>query len=1752
MVKGGDLERGERESAGSINTPQSSAVSVDSADSEVDPIQLEMDQGSDMTEMETMLSMMNSMRAKIEQLEQENRQMKEKTDRVLGAQPSENTERVLGVQLSESTERLLGIQPSENTDRVLGVQPSEGKTVKLETDINDEYREAISQSGNHQMITAIGQLTEIVAALGAKAMRKKEEGGPYFKSDFKLRLNMPVYKDRANYLRFKREFKRQIRSYSVANQVAQTDSSINLWMEAQRYIQDDPNSVVNSQVYVILSEMFVIAFTIEELRLIHAFSHGLSIIQFLDERHQDELAELKDKMERKLQGIDPMTESNHLDVVDRVMVGLNDVYWEDDLWKHQSRIITSIFRQVKAYSFELRNQGFFNREEWTIDIWHKKVRDLKYYLEANQIQVKTTWTQSTAGQQETSVNVIDTYNRSSNPRTFMFKCWHCGMKGHPYFKCPKEPNLKEMEELDKRAATEATSKGQPLSFRLKERLASYQNKGETLTQKVEEKHASKGNAKVRFAGKENENSVNLLDSSMEYDLEDGIFSVTEGEDMNGVIARYDNAADVGRVPSTEGLEDVSMHVVRGSLSDPQRLPHGYIRYIISGISANGTPETRLHRQRVVVQPGLPVLFSQGQLAAEFKIIATRTEQDSHGDPCKEIHTCADGFQFETILTEHVGGGNVRGRRSHIIIQRQSDVSEILAVDDGTDIERVMHIHRLFGHISSSQLKQVLKAHYPGEQLSVYDLDTRNCHGCAYNKKGLPHPIPRGTTPFELVHIDFHKLSVPTPRGEGYVMLFQDSCLAQGSFAQLLRSRSKPAQAIILFCSWVENRYGKKVKRIYGDQEFRHASIRANVLQAVGVHVITNIGYDPRSNLSETLAYHLQRMAGAWAMDRRLPLSLAGYLMVAASNVRRQLPTSTGVIAEAALGLPSSEIITPSFIPGAHVVVHCRPEFRRKYLSKLEFHHAVFATVLCEDMDHPGSYFCRLWCLPESQSVHLFRRTAIRVIDQSVFDHPSSLISPSTVPLLALTWTPPSDSICTSSSGESRVSDHVHTDLPMSVLPDGTVPEGLVTDEELHPEVYHDPPSGKGENEPQDREDQTGNDSFADVNSPGNGRYVYIQPQPDTTNTNPGMYSRPQVTDTGLYEHRTRHGRRYLQYPQFDPNMSWAYVQGPTPFTVPRETVHTGMPYINSVNNVSEGNNGDAEGIPRGPRALRRAMTHTNRKWAKCAQAEWAGMCKEGRVRILSPEEYEEIKTAGKGDRLLELGMVTWVFDIKVDGRYKGRICFRGDIFKRKFGDVMDHFASSTSTRDTIRLLFCMAAILGLEISLLDITQAFLSVSREEVGQHPLYIRMEIPDGDYGVKMVILEMKANIYGDTMAGGAFQKILNKQIKQTYFQSAVEPTLFRGSIDGDRALFCTVVDDILRVSDPTHGNIDTLIARLQERFTLKVEHNNERFCGVSFKRCKEGIFIYQEDIILKALKSFGWDCELHDAPKPKKTPMSEPLHPPIKSGEEVPSGLRILNADEHAKYRATLGVLLFLDYTRIDVQYALRQLSRHIQHPTDAALKAMGRVLRYLYDTRTWGILYKRMHEGHRMEMEVYVDSSHASQVDSQSTRSMSGVIVLVNGMPIGWSCKKQVLTCMSSAESEVVAMSEGVILGKSISMLLDFACGIREGLQVVKPIIIHSDNTAAITLVRDRLGPTARTRHFAIRQDICRDWIQSGDANVDHVGSRNNLADFLTKPQEANLFIEQRGRLMKDYTDLTLIEMAAVDKEVHEAASRWFGA
>ena len=163
--------------------------------------------------------------------------------------------------------------------------------------------------------------------------------------------------------------------------------------------------------------------------------------------------------------------------------------------------------------------------------------------------------------------------------------------------------------------------------------------------------------------------------------------------------------------------------------------------------------------------------------------------------------------------------------------------------------------------------------------------------------------------------------------------------------------------------------------------------------------------------------------------------------------------------------------------------------------------------------------------------------------------------------------------------------------------------------------------------------------------------------------------------------------------------------------------------------------------------------------------------------------------------------------------------------------------------------------------------------------------------------------------------------------------------------------------------------------------------------------------------------------------------------------------------------------------------------MQNWNTALWRQAKRALRFLKDTADLGLVFRRVGDNGAMQLQAYCDASHAD--DPERHRSTLGWVVLLNDTPIMWGSKLTSHTPLSTAETELCALTECT---KSVLWARGFLEDI--GFPQKTPTTIWEDNVAAQQLANSgRISN--RTKHIASRTHFVHHHVTNGDIEVKRV-------------------------------------------------------
>jgi hypothetical protein len=202
----------------------------------------------------------------------------------------------------------------------------------------------------------------------------------------------------------------------------------------------------------------------------------------------------------------------------------------------------------------------------------------------------------------------------------------------------------------------------------------------------------------------------------------------------------------------------------------------------------------------------------------------------------------------------------------------------------------------------------------------------------------------------------------------------------------------------------------------------------------------------------------------------------------------------------------------------------------------------------------------------------------------------------------------------------------------------------------------------------------------------------------------------------------------------------------------------------------------------------------------------------------------------------------------------------------------------------------------------------------------------------------------------------------------------------------------------------------------------------------------------------------------------------------------------------YRGLIGSLQYLVRgTRPDIANAVRELSCFLSCYNETHWKEARRVLMYLKKTSNYGLFM----DGNKgtVNYEVYTDASFACR--QKERKSTTGYCIKMAGACISWSSSKQGSIALSTTESEIIALSEGLKESEWFYHILK-----ELGFVHKLPIQVWCDSHGAIATCTNP-GNHKSTKHIETRYLFGRDLIEKGRIKVDYLHTSRMIADCLTK-------------------------------------------
>ena len=468
----------------------------------------------------------------------------------------------------------------------------------------------------------------------------------------------------------------------------------------------------------------------------------------------------------------------------------------------------------------------------------------------------------------------------------------------------------------------------------------------------------------------------------------------------------------------------------------------------------------------------------------------------------------------------------------------------------------------------------------------------------------------------------------------------------------------------------------------------------------------------------------------------------------------------------------------------------------------------------------------------------------------------------------------------------------------------------------------------------------------------------------------------------------------------------------------------------------------------------------------------------------------------------------WAFKRKrfPDGcirKLKARLCARG--FEQREGrDYFETYAPVVQWL-SVRLILVMTIIMGLENKQIDYTAAFVQAPIDT----DVYIEMPRMFSTPGK---VWKLKKSIYGLKQSPRNYFLHLKEKLERLGFtQSNADPCLFIST-----TVICLVyVDDALLVYKDQSA-VDDLTKRMKdEKMLFNVESDVAGYLGVLIDRKTDGTIVMKQSglakRIIEALHLDDSSITITDTPCDKYLALDKEGTPALGT----------------YNYASVVGMLSYLGgHSRSDISLAVSQVARYVHSPKRSHEDALERIGRYLKGTLDEGLILRPDKLDKTFCIDVYVDASFACGwgtelgTNPDSVKSRTGYVIEVMGCSVLWKSQLQTSIATSTMESEYIALSMAL---RAAIPLLDICVSINQGLGITEQKLltfkttIHEDNIGALTLAKLEPGRhTPRSKFYALRLHWFRSWLEPRKIEIVHVKSKDQKADYLTKPLTSQLF------------------------------------
>jgi len=207
-----------------------------------------------------------------------------------------------------------------------------------------------------------------------------------------------------------------------------------------------------------------------------------------------------------------------------------------------------------------------------------------------------------------------------------------------------------------------------------------------------------------------------------------------------------------------------------------------------------------------------------------------------------------------------------------------------------------------------------------------------------------------------------------------------------------------------------------------------------------------------------------------------------------------------------------------------------------------------------------------------------------------------------------------------------------------------------------------------------------------------------------------------------------------------------------------------------------------------------------------------------------------------------------------------------------------------------------------------------------------------------------------------------------------------------------------------------------------------------------------------------------------------------------------------------------------TRPDILFPVNAMATAVSKPPKVIIKHLDRAFGYLSNTVSKGILLGAKDT----TLTVMADASFGIHRDG---KSHSGILIFMDNSILLAKSVKQKLVTLSSTESELDCLSDGLQRLQPIKKL-------QEELKVLasrKPKALQ-DNNSTMRLAERGEGYVGKSRHMRVRYYHIAEQVENNELDLERLETTKMVADIMSKPGGGSNFKELVSYIVKDMPDI----------------------